>query len=165
MNLIWRFVGTLSQRMSCLPCQMSAFMSFSSSNCLRADVAFRRKPPCEKDVPSATGVSPTRRTFREQKTSASISRGMSEKTTWIGGCLCGTCRYEFRGDRPHTGYCHCDMCKKATGGPFAVLVQASLEAFRWTKGRPRSYRSSPLRRAVFAICVGHLFTFSTTMTS
>ncbi|MHC2529736.1 hypothetical protein ACVIEM_006883 [Rhizobium leguminosarum] len=103
MNLIWRFVGTLSQRMSCLPCQMSAFMSFSSSNCLRADVAFRRKPPCEKDVPSATGVSPTRRTFREQKTSASISRGMSEKTTWIGGCLCGTCRYEFRGDRPHTG--------------------------------------------------------------
>jgi len=81
---------------------------------------------------------------------------MSEKTTWIGGCLCGTCRYEFRGDPLHTGYCHCDMCKKGTGGPFAVLVQASLEAFGWTKGRPGHIALPRLRRAAFAICVEHL---------
>ncbi|WP_183782198.1 GFA family protein [Rhizobium sp. BK456] len=79
---------------------------------------------------------------------------MSEKTTWIGGCLCGTCRYEFRGNPTHTGYCHCDICKKATGGPFAVLVQASLEAFRWTKGRPRSYRSSSIATRGFCDLCG-----------
>lgn len=79
---------------------------------------------------------------------------MSEETTWIGGCLCRTCRYEFRGHPTHTGYCHCDMCKKATGGPFAVLVQASLEEFRWTKGRPRSYRSSPIATRGFCDLCG-----------
>ncbi|WP_281033422.1 GFA family protein [Rhizobium leguminosarum] len=68
--------------------------------------------------------------------------------------MCGTCRYEFRGDPPQTGYCHCDMCKKATGGPFAVLVQASIEAFRWTNGRPRSYRSSPIATRGFCYLCG-----------
>jgi hypothetical protein len=47
---------------------------------------------------------------------------MSESTPWTGGCLCGERRYEFRGDPPHSGYCHCDMCKRATGGAFAILV-------------------------------------------
>ncbi|RWY79881.1 GFA family protein [Rhizobium leguminosarum] len=46
------------------------------------------------------------------------------------------------------------MCKKATGGPFAVLVQASLEAFRWTKGLPRSYRSSPISTSGFCDLCG-----------
>ncbi|NKL79135.1 GFA family protein [Rhizobium leguminosarum] len=63
---------------------------------------------------------------------------------WTGGCLCGSCRYEFAGDPPHSGYCHCDMCKKATGGPFAVLVQARIDDLAWTVGTPTSYRSSPI---------------------
>ncbi|MBY5840463.1 GFA family protein [Rhizobium leguminosarum] len=63
---------------------------------------------------------------------------------WTGGCLCGSRRYEFAGDPPHSGYCHCDMCKKATGGPFAVLVQARIDALAWTVGTPTSYRSSPI---------------------
>ncbi|MBX4858854.1 GFA family protein [Rhizobium sophorae] len=63
---------------------------------------------------------------------------------WTGGCLCGSCRYEFAGDPPLSGYCHCDMCKKATGGPFAVLVQARIDDFAWTAGTPTSYRSSPI---------------------
>lgn len=40
---------------------------------------------------------------------------------WAGGCLCGSCRYEFEGEPPHSGYCHCNMCKRSTGGGFAVL--------------------------------------------
>ncbi|MBX4927295.1 hypothetical protein ABID08_006599 [Rhizobium binae] len=63
---------------------------------------------------------------------------------WTGGCLCGSCRYEFAGDPPHSGYCHCDMCKKATGGPFAVLLQAKVEDLLWTAGSPAVYRSSPI---------------------
>ncbi|ULR46354.1 GFA family protein [Rhizobium sp. K102] len=36
------------------------------------------------------------------------------------------------------------MCKKATGGPFAVLVQARVEDLVWTRGSPATYRSSPI---------------------
>ncbi|MBW9118103.1 GFA family protein [Rhizobium cauense] len=36
------------------------------------------------------------------------------------------------------------MCKRATGGPFAVLVQASSKSLRWTSKQPRAYRSSPI---------------------
>jgi hypothetical protein len=69
---------------------------------------------------------------------------MSEKRLWSGGCLCGARRYEFEGDPPHSGYCHCNMCKRATGGPFAVLVQARKDGLTWTKERPTVYRSSPI---------------------
>ncbi|MBB3290868.1 MULTISPECIES: GFA family protein [unclassified Rhizobium] len=68
---------------------------------------------------------------------------MSE-ARWSGGCLCGSCRYEFSGDPLHAGYCHCNMCKRATGGAFAILVQAPLAAFEWTKGKARIFRSSPI---------------------
>jgi hypothetical protein len=66
------------------------------------------------------------------------------KRIWTGGCLCGARRYEFEGDPPHSGYCHCNMCKRATGGAFAVLVQARRDKLRWTEGQPAVYRSSPI---------------------
>lgn len=62
---------------------------------------------------------------------------------WRGGCLCGARRYEFEGDPPHIGYCHCNMCKRATGGAFAVLVQARRDKLKWTK-QPSEFRSSPI---------------------
>ena len=63
---------------------------------------------------------------------------------WTGGCLCGARRYEFDGYPPHSGYCHCNMCNRATGGGFAVLVQARRDRLRWTKEQPGIYRSSPI---------------------
>jgi hypothetical protein len=63
---------------------------------------------------------------------------------WTGGCLCGARRYQFDGDAPHSGYCHCDMCKRATGGAFAVLVQARRETLKWTRKEPSEFRSSPI---------------------
>ena len=44
-----------------------------------------------------------------------------------GGCLCGSLRYEYSGKPGDASYCHCDDCRKATGGPYTVgvLVQAS----------------------------------------
>jgi hypothetical protein len=66
---------------------------------------------------------------------------MTVHEIWTGGCLCGARRYEFEGEPPHSGYCHCNMCKRATGGPFAVLVQAHRATLRWTN-EPAVYRSS-----------------------
>jgi hypothetical protein len=82
---------------------------------------------------------------------------------FTGGCLCGACRYEFSADQPRTGYCHCNMCKKSTGGPFAVLVQVHQNAFRWTAEAPVSYKSSPI--ATRGFCAARRSTFAMIMTS
>ncbi|NWJ27465.1 GFA family protein [Rhizobium sp. RM] len=73
---------------------------------------------------------------------------------WTGSCLCGRCRYEFDNDPARAGYCHCSMCRRATGGPFAVLVQLSLSDFRWTGMGPSAYRSSPIATRGFCPSCG-----------
>ena len=83
---------------------------------------------------------------------------VDRNNVWTGGCLCGSRRYEFEGDPPHSGYCHCNMCKRATGGAFAVLVQARRDKFRWTKEQPDVYRSSPVATRGFCLeCGSPLF--------
>ena len=39
-----------------------------------------------------------------------------------GGCLCGAVRYEVSSDPVMVRNCHCDDCRKATGGAFATNV-------------------------------------------
>jgi hypothetical protein len=72
--------------------------------------------------------------------------------TVTGGCLCGAVRYAIEA-RPGSGvdatslpaaYCHCSMCRKATGGPYACLLSIPRGAIAWTGASPTVYRSSPL---------------------
>jgi len=37
-----------------------------------------------------------------------------------GHCLCGECRYFIRGKPIDAGYCHCNVCRRACGGPVVV---------------------------------------------
>lgn len=67
---------------------------------------------------------------------------------WTGGCLCGSRRYRFRAAPLAAGYCHCTMCRRATGGPFAVLVRAKLSEIVWS-APPAVYRSSPIAKRGF----------------
>jgi len=76
----------------------------------------------------------------------------NENKICTGGCLCGARRYEFEGNPTHSGNCHCNMFKRATGGAFAVLVQARRDKLRWTKEKPDAYRSSPI--ATRGFCPG-----------
>ena len=46
-------------------------------------------------------------------------------------------------------YCHCSMCRRATGGPFAVIVWVAAQGVRWQCGTPRYRRSSRLARRSF----------------
>jgi hypothetical protein len=41
-------------------------------------------------------------------------------------------------------YCHCSMCRRATGAPFAVLAWVRREDVRWVSGKPTLVRSSPI---------------------
>lgn len=51
-----------------------------------------------------------------------------------GGCQCGAVRYAV--DAPPVGVhvCHCRMCQKAVGGPFAVICPVLKTGFRLTRG-------------------------------
>jgi hypothetical protein len=51
-----------------------------------------------------------------------------------GQCLCGTVRYEVDGPLESMMNCHCSMCRKHHGAPFATFVGAPLAGFRWVSG-------------------------------
>ncbi|MDG4881943.1 GFA family protein [Mesorhizobium sp. WSM4884] len=72
---------------------------------------------------------------------------MSE-TEIAGGCLCGIVRYRVT-NTPPVHYCHCEMCRRATGSAFAVLAWKPVDALFWTSGRRKYRRSSPLAERGF----------------
>jgi hypothetical protein len=62
-----------------------------------------------------------------------------------GSCLCGKVSYELRGHPQEMYYCHCGMCRKATGSSFATNMLAKSDEFVIVAGRSllKSYESSP----------------------
>lgn len=64
---------------------------------------------------------------------------MSEHT---GRCLCSTVRYAARGVPQGVSHCHCDMCKRASGGPFLTFARYKSDQVTFTHGAPSWYRSS-----------------------
>lgn len=75
---------------------------------------------------------------------------------WTGGCLCGAIRYEASEAPLETGTCHCSTCKKSTGSAFMVIAGFHRTAFRFTRGKPKKYRSSPIMEKGFCSNCGSL---------
>jgi hypothetical protein len=73
-----------------------------------------------------------------------------------GSCLCGTMRYEIDGPFIHMMNCHCSICRKHHGAPFATFVSASDAGFRWLSGEDHLgyYESSPGARRSFCLTCG-----------
>jgi len=70
-----------------------------------------------------------------------------------GGCLCGKIRYRVTGG-PRVHYCHCDMCRRATGSAFAVLAWLRSAGVSWQSEEPTYRRSSPLAQRGFCRACG-----------
>ncbi len=68
-----------------------------------------------------------------------------------GSCLCGTVRYELRGEPLLMYYCHCGTCRKATGTAFATNMLVPAELFAVTAGQDAlsAYESSPRKHRHF----------------
>ncbi|MBK1664582.1 aldehyde-activating protein [Rhodospirillum rubrum] len=66
-----------------------------------------------------------------------------------GGCQCGKVRYALFADPQGVHLCHCRMCQRAVGGPFAALAPVRVDDFAWTSGRPAFYPSSNLAERGF----------------
>ena len=60
-----------------------------------------------------------------------------------GGCQCGAVRYALSA-APEASICHCRMCQKAVGGPFAALASVARADLAWTRGAPTLFESSSL---------------------
>lgn len=71
------------------------------------------------------------------------SEAVSDKTAATGGCLCGAVRYEAQERPKWTCYCHCHSCRHATGAPVAAFAGFDEQNFRFTKGEPQVFESSP----------------------
>jgi hypothetical protein len=51
-------------------------------------------------------------------------------------------RYEYAGEPEDASYCHCDDCRRATGGPYTVGVLAKTALLRIVSGKVKGYTTT-----------------------
>jgi hypothetical protein len=59
-----------------------------------------------------------------------------------GGCQCGAVRYRVEPAEVDSAYCHCRTCQRISGAPVVAWFSVPVARFSYTRGVPRSYRSS-----------------------
>ena len=66
------------------------------------------------------------------------------KPMLTGGCQCGAIRFALTAAPVRISICHCRMCQKASGAPFASFADIEKSEFSWTRGQPAAFRSSTI---------------------
>lgn len=70
-----------------------------------------------------------------------------------GGCRCGAIRFACRGEPKFVARCHCESCRRATGGAFSTWVGWGESQVALSGEAPAVYRSSPgVEREFCAAC-------------
>jgi hypothetical protein len=71
------------------------------------------------------------------------------KPVLTGGCQCGTIRFALKAAPTRVSICHCRMCQKAVGAPFASFADIEKSDLSWTRGQPAAFRSSSIAERDF----------------
>lgn len=82
-----------------------------------------------------------------------------DRRSLLGGCACGAIRYEADGPPTERALCHCTLCRGTTGAPAVAWFTVPTERFRYTRGDPRAYASSPQAVREFCPACGTQLTF------
>ena len=72
-----------------------------------------------------------------------------------GSCLCAKVRWRAQGKLGAVTHCHCSMCRKAHGAPFASYTGVPTERFEWLAGEDAMVRyesSSGTSRTFCRVC-------------
>ena len=78
----------------------------------------------------------------------------ASKTVLTGGCQCGAVRFALSGPPVRISICHCRMCQKASGAPFASFADIEQTNFSWTRGQPATFKSSSIAERGFCAACG-----------
>jgi len=79
---------------------------------------------------------------------------VAEPQTFEGGCLCGAVRYRATVTPLRGVICHCSKCRRHSGAPALAFVHFPIDAFAWTKGQPKWFRSSRYAERGFCATCG-----------
>jgi hypothetical protein len=58
----------------------------------------------------------------------------------LGGCLCGSVRYEASGEPYNITHCHCEDCRRSSGAPMVTWASFTRNDFRFIRGEPRELK-------------------------
>lgn len=61
---------------------------------------------------------------------------------YAGRCLCGDIRFEVSGPLLYSAFCHCESCRRASGGAYVAWTTFGKDAFRILRGDLTIYNSS-----------------------
>ena len=81
------------------------------------------------------------------------------KPVLTGGCQCGAVRFALSAVPVKISICHCRMCQKASGAPFASFADIENSDFAWTHGKPAAFRSSSIAERDFCAACGTPLSF------
>jgi len=81
------------------------------------------------------------------------------KPVLTGGCQCGAIRFALSAPPVKVSICHCRMCQKASGAPFASFADIERTDFAWTRGTPAAFRSSSIAERDFCADCGTPLSF------
>src|ERR1700756_516647 len=81
------------------------------------------------------------------------------KPVLTGGCQCGAVRFALSAAPVKVSICHCRMCQKASGAPFASFADIERSDFAWTRGKPAAFRSSSIAERDFCSQCGTPLSF------
>src|ERR1700724_2789898 len=81
------------------------------------------------------------------------------KPVLAGGCQCGAIRFALSAPPVKVSICHCRMCQKASGAPFASFADVERSDFTWTRGKPAAFRSSSIAERDFCAACGTPLSF------
>lgn len=84
------------------------------------------------------------------------------KPILTGGCQCGAIRFALKAVPHKVSICHCRMCQKASGAPFASLAEIDRAHFTWTRGQPAAFSSSTIAERDFCATCGTPLSFRNT---
>ena len=85
---------------------------------------------------------------------------MNDKAQQLeGGCMCGAIRYQVAGPHSYSGICHCDDCRRATGGAYVPWFGVGPDKFAVTQGITAIHESSPGTHRGFCSKCGTSLTF------